>query len=306
MMQYIDLGKSGIKASEISLGCMRLTDISQEQASILIHTALDQGINFFDHADCYGEGQCEEIFAKAINMNPGIRDKIFIQTKCGLRDGYFDFSKEHILEAVEGSLKRLQTEYIDVLLLHRPDALAEPEEVAEAFSLLQAAGKVRYFGVSNQNPMQIQLLSKYLNQRLIVNQLQFSVTHTGLIDAGLHVNMKDDASVDRDNSTLDYCRFNEITVQAWSPFQFGFFEGAFLGNDQFPLLNQKIDEIAARKNVANSAIAIAWILRHPAKIQPIVGTMNASRLIEICKASDICLSRPEWYDIYKAAGNKLP
>ena len=276
------------------------------EATKFINTALEEGINFFDHADIYGGGKAEEAFAQAVDMNATIREKFILQTKCGIREGYFDFSKEHILEAVDGSLKRLKTDYVDVLLLHRPDTLVEPEEVAEAFTILHNSGKVKYFGVSNQNPMQIELLSKYVDQKLIINQLQLSITNTGMIDSGINVNMKIDGSIDRDGSILDYCRLKNITIQAWSPFQFGFFEGVFLNNDKFPELNKKIDEIAEVKGVPNTAIAIAWILRHPAKIQPIVGTTNTDRLKDICKASNIELTRQEWYEIYRAAGNKLP
>jgi predicted oxidoreductase len=207
---------------------------------------------------------------------------------------------------VEGSLKRLRTDYVDVLLLHRPDTLVEPEEVADAFTFLQDRGKVKYFGVSNQNPMQIELLSKYLKQKIVINQLQLSITNTSMIDAGIHVNMEVDAAIDRDGSILDYCRLHDITIQPWSPFQFGFFEGVFLGNERFPELNQKINQIATEKGVTNSAIAIAWILRHPARMQPIVGTTNPQRVRDICKASEVSLTRPEWYAIYQAAGNVLP
>ena len=247
-----------------------------------------------------------EVFADAIDMNSSIREKFIIQTKCGIRDGYFDFSKEHILNSVECSLKRLKTDYIDILLLHRPDTLVEPEEVAEAFSILSSSGKVKHFGVSNQNPMQIELLNKYLKHEIIINQLQFSITNTGMIDSGINVNMKIDPSIDRDGSILEYCRLKDITIQAWSPFQYGYFEGVFLDNDKFPELNSKINEIAAIKGVTNTAIAIAWILRHPARIQPIVGTTNHKRLKDICKASEIELTRQEWYEIYREAGNKLP
>lgn len=305
-MRRISIGNGAVSASEISLGCMRISELSKNDAANLINTALEEGIDFFDHADIYGGGKSEEVFAQAVDMSPSIREKFIIQTKCGIRQGYFDFSKEHILEAVDGSLKRLKTDYIDVLLLHRPDALVEPEEVAEAFSILQSNGKVRNFGVSNQNPMQIELLKKYLNQKIIINQLQLSITNTGMIDAGINVNMKVEGSIDRDGSILDYCRLNDITIQPWSPFQYGFFEGVFLNNDKFPELNKKIDELAQEKGVANTAIAIAWLLRHPAKMQPIVGTTNVSRLKDICKASTIELTRQEWYEIYLAAGNKLP
>jgi predicted oxidoreductase len=305
-MKTISMSNGAVLASEISLGCMRIAELSEKEAANLIHTALDEGINFFDHADIYAGGKSEELFAKAIGMNKEIREKMIIQTKCGIRPGFFDFSKEHILESVDGSLKRLNTDYIDVLLLHRPDTLVDPEEVAEAFDKLLSSGKVRNFGVSNQNPMQIELLNRYLNQKIIANQLQFSITNTGMIDAGINVNMKIDSSIVRDGSILDYCRLKNITIQAWSPFQYGFFEGVFLNNDKFPELNQKIDEIAEAKGVTNSAIAVAWILRHPAKIQTIVGTTNAKRLKDISKASDVELTRQEWYEIYRAAGNKLP
>ncbi|MGH4119033.1 aldo/keto reductase [Clostridium sp.] len=305
-MKNIKIDSGKINASEICLGCMRINSLSKSEASNLINTALEEGINFFDHADIYGGGKSEEIFAEATNMNPTAREKFIIQSKCGIRDGYFDFSKEHIINSVEGSLKRLNTDYLDTLLLHRPDTLMEPEEVAEAFSILKTSGKVKFFGVSNQNPMQIKLLNKYLDEKIIINQLQLSITNTGMIDSGLNVNMKINPSIDRDGSILEYCRLNDITIQAWSPFQYGMFEGVFLDNDKFPELNNKINEIAAIKGVSNTAIATAWILRHPAKIQPIVGTTNHNRLKDICKASQINLTRQEWYDIYRAAGNKLP
>ena len=305
-MKKIHIGNGDLRASEISLGCMRINSLANNEAAALINTALEEGINFFDHADIYGGGKSEEVFADAVDMNPNTREKFIIQSKCGIRDGYFDFSKEHIINSVEGSLKRLKTDYIDVLLLHRPDTLMEPEEVAEAFSKLHSSGKVKYFGVSNQNPMQIELLNKYLNHKIIINQLQLSITNTGMIDSGLNVNMKIDPSIDRDGSILEYCRLKDITIQAWSPFQYGFFEGVFLNNDKFPELNNKINEIAAARGVTNTAIATAWILRHPAKIQPIVGTTNKQRLMDICEASQVELSRQEWYEIYRAAGNKLP
>ncbi len=305
-MKNVPIAHCDLDASEISLGCMRISEMSNQEISHLVHTAIEGGINFFDHADIYGGGQSEARFAEALGMTPQLRESIILQSKCGIRQGMFDFSKEHILEAVDGSLKRLQTEYLDVLLLHRPDTLVEPEEVAEAFTILEESGKVRYFGVSNQNPMQIELLKKFVRQPLIINQLQLSITNTGMIDAGINVNMEIDPSIDRDGSILDYCRLHDITIQPWSPFQYGFFEGVFLDNPKFPDLNQKIDELAAAKGVANTAIAIAWLLRHPARMQPIIGTTNADRVRDICRASDITLSRQEWYEIYRAAGNKLP
>ena len=305
-MKYIRVPNSDLNASEISLGCMRISSMSNSAIAVLCHTALDEGINFFDHADIYGGGQSEAKFAEALDMNPRLREKMLLQTKCGIRQGSFDFSKEHILEAVDGSLKRLRTDYVDVLLLHRPDALVEPEEVAEAFDALEVSGKVKYFGVSNQNPMQIELLKKFIKQRLIFNQLQFSITNTGMIDAGINVNMEIDQSIVRDGSILDYCRLHDITIQPWSPFQYGFFEGVFLDNPKFPKLNETIDRIAAAYGVTNTAIAIAWILRHPARMQPIIGTTNPQRVKDSCQASNFTLTRQEWYEIYLAAGNKLP
>lgn len=305
-MKSINIANGEIKASEIAIGCMRIAGLEKKEAANLINTALEEGINFFDHADIYGGGKSEEVFADAIDMNPSIREKMIIQTKCSIRKGFYDFSKEYIISSVEASLKRLKTDYVDTLLLHRPDTLMEPEEVSEAFTKLHSEGKVRHFGVSNHNSMQIELLNKYLNNKVIINQLQFSIMHTGIIDSGLNVNMKIDPSVDRDGSILEYCRLKDITIQAWSPYQYGFFEGVFLDNDKFPVLNEKINEIAKAKGVTNTAIATAWILRHPAKMQTVVGSTSANRIKEICKASNVELSREEWYAIYLAAGNKLP
>jgi predicted oxidoreductase len=305
-MKTIHIADTNLDVSEISLGCMRIHTMPKAEIAALIQTALEHGVTFFDHADIYGGGQSEAKFAEALEMTPRVRETMMLQSKCGIRKGMFDFSKAHILEAVDGSLKRLQTDYLDVLLLHRPDALVEPEEVAEAFTILQDSGKVRHFGVSNQNPMQIELLTKFVKQKLIFNQLQFSITNTGMIDAGINVNMEIDPSIDRDGSILDYCRLKDITIQPWSPFQYGFFEGVFLDNDKFPELNAVINRLAAAYGVTNTAIAIAWILRHPARMQPIIGTTNAQRVRDICKASDVTLTRQEWYEVYIAAGNVLP
>ena len=306
-MKKITIGKSGIEASAVTLGCMRMGGMSRQEAAALIGAALDNGIDHFDHADIYADGGSEEVFGEVFDRS--LRDQVVIQTKCGINrkpHGHYDFSKGHIVEAVEGSLKRLRAEYIDILLLHRPDTLMEPHEVAEAFTILQESGKVRHFGVSNEGPMQIELLKKYVKQPIVANQLQMSICHTPMIDAGLNVNMTNPPSVDHDGGVLEYCRIHDITIQAWSPFQYGFFEGVFLGSEKYPILNAVLDRIAEEKGVTNSAIAIAWILRHPANMQAIVGTTNAGRLRDICRAGDVELSRPEWYEIYKAAGNKLP
>jgi predicted oxidoreductase len=306
-LKYIKVGKSELTASNIIMGNMRLKELSVSEAEKLIRTAMDAGINYFDHADIYGGGQCEALFADAIDMNSTIREQMIVQSKCGIRNGYFDFSKEYIIESVNGILKRLKTEYLDILLLHRPDPLMEPEEVSEAFDELINSGKVRYFGVSNFNPMQIELLQKNLNQKLMVNQVQFGIAHTPLIDSGMAFNMKIDKSVNRDSSILEYCRLKDITLQAWSPFQHGFFEGTFLGDlERYPKLNEVINQLAEKYGVTNTAIATAWITRHPANIQVVLGTTKVNRLKEACQGADIILNREEWYQIYKAAGNIVP
>ncbi len=305
-MKTMKLGTSSLEVPMIAVGCMRINSLNKKEAEKFVHTALEEKANFFDHADIYGGGNCEEIFADAIHMNDDIREKIILQSKCGIRKGMFDFSKEYILSSVDGILKRLKTDYLDILLLHRPDALVEPEEVAEAFDILESSGKVKHFGVSNQNPMQIQLLQKYVKQPIVANQLQLSIMNAAMISNGINVNMANEAAVNRDGSILDYCRLHDITIQPWSPFQYGLFEGVFLDNVKFPKLNKKIDEIADKYKVTNTTIAIAWILRHPAKMQPVSGTMKPSRLKEICSAVNISLTREEWYEIYHAAGNILP
>ncbi len=305
-MKTMKLGKSNLEVSEIGLGCMRITGFgSKAEVRSLIDTAMDQGINFFDHADIYAGGEAEAVFGEAAADIP--REKMILQTKCGIHPGTsYDFSKEHILKSVEGSLKRLKTDYVDVLLLHRPDTLMEPEEVAEAFETLEKQGKVRYFGVSNENAMQMELLNHYCGGRIVADQLQFSIAHCDIIDSGLNVNVHNDAGTNRDGGVLEYCRLKNITIQAWSPFQYGMFEGVFLGSEKFPELNKLIGELAKKYQVTDNAIAVAWILRHPARIQTIVGSTNKKRVEDICKASDVRLTREEWYALYMAAGKQLP
>ncbi|MBD5085547.1 MAG: aldo/keto reductase family oxidoreductase [Clostridiales bacterium] len=305
-MKQIKLGNSALEVPEIGLGCMRITGLGSAKAvRELIDTAMDCGISFFDHADIYAKGEAERVFGVAVG--PALREKIIIQTKCAIRPGVcYDFSKEYILKSVEGSLTRLNTDHIDILLLHRPDTLMEPDEVAEAFTTLKQQGKVGYFGVSNANPGQIELLNHYCGNKIIVDQLQLSIAHCDIIDSGLNVNIHNDAGIDRDGGILEYCRLKGITIQAWSPFQYGTFEGVFLGNDKFPELNRLMDELAEKYHVTNNAIAVAWILRHPAKIQTIVGSTNRQRIIDISQASGVTLTREEWYALYLAAGKQLP
>lgn len=305
-MKKIRIGTSTLSGSQVSLGCMRISGMEPADVDRLIGTAWDAGIDFYDHADIYGGGKSEEVFAASIARLGIDRSKLILQSKCGIRQGFYDFSKEHILSSVDGILKRLRTDYLDVLLLHRPDALMEPEEVAEAFGALQKTGKVRHFGVSNHNPGQIELLQHSLPMKLHVNQLQLSVTNTGMIDRGLNVNMQIDRSVDRDGGVLDYCRLKQITIQPWSPFQHGFFRGAFIDNPDFPELNKALGEAADAFGVSKTTIAIAWLLRHPAHMQPIVGTTNPERVRQVAQTVDVELTRPQWYEIYRAAGNSLP
>ena len=304
-MTYQMIG--GMSVSRIAQGCMRIDRLSKAELDELIRSDLDAGISFFEHADIYGgNGRCEALFGEILKADPSLRDRMTLQTKCGIRPGQYDFSKEHILTSVEQSLKRLGTEQVEFLVLHRPDTLVEPEEVAEAFTQLKQQGKVQKFGVSNHNSLQIALLNKYLPEPLVIDQLQFGLGHTVLVDAGLNVNMKNDESVNRDASTLDYCRLYDITIQAWSPLQFGFIKGHFMGNPDFDGLNRKLEELGEAYGITSTAMAIAWILRHSAKIQPIVGSVNAERMRDIAKAAETTITRKEWYDLYCATGKSLP
>ena len=306
-MRKFKLGTSNLEVPALAVGCMRINGLEPKAAEEFVQTALDNGANFFDHADIYGKGECEEIFAKAIGMNADIREKIILQSKCGIKMGeMFDFSKEHILESVDGILKRLNTDYLDVLLLHRPDALVEPEEVAAAFDTLQSNGKVRNFGVSNQDPNLMLLLMKYLKQPIVANQLQLSITNATMMTQTMNMNIEDEMGLDRDNGVLNFCRLHDITIQAWSPFQYGFFEGVFIGSDKYPELNKVMEAIADKYGVSTTTIAVAWINRHPANIQTVTGTTNPTRLKDCIKATDIRLTREEWYQLYLAAGHRLP
>lgn len=304
MLQMI--GQTDIKGSRIALGCMRMAKLDLRQATQVVRTSIDQGINFFDHADIYAGGESEVRFSQAMRELQLKREDIVLQSKCGIRQGYFDFSKDYLVAAVEGSLQRLKVDYLDFLLLHRPDALVEPEEVAEAFRILKKAGKVRYFGVSNHNPHQMELLNHYLDSPLAINQMQLSPAHTPMIDAGLNVNMRNEASIVRDSGTIDYCRLHQMTIQAWSPFQIDLERGLFYGNDAYASLTATIDKYAKQYAVAPEAIILAWILRHPANMQTIIGSMNPERIAKIMAAEELRLTRQEWYDIYMSAGNRLP
>ena len=310
-MKQIPLGSGDLTVPAVAVGCMRLGGLDRQALNHFIHAALERGANYFDHADIYGReagpGACEEHFGAAVRDDPSIRrEDLVLQSKCGIRQGWYDSSKEHILRSVDGILKRLQTEYLDVLLIHRPDALTEPEEVAEAFDALGRSGKVRRFGVSNHRPMQIELLRRYVKQPLIVNQLQFSIPVSNMVAGGMEVNMETPGSADRDGSVLDYCRLNDMTIQTWSPFQAPGWSGCFIDDARYEKLNRELDTLAEQYGVSPVTIAAAWILRHPAKMQIIAGTAREERLAQIIRAGEIQLTRPEWYKLYLAAGHPLP
>lgn len=306
-MKQITIGKQVMTAPAIVAGCMRLADFTPQQMNHFIHTSMELGIKFFDHADIYGGGKSEEIFGQALKNDASLRrEDMILQSKCGIAAGYYDLSKKHIIESVDGILQRLQTDYLDILLLHRPDALMEPEEVAQAFDILQESGKVLHFGVSNQKPMQIALLQKYVKQPLLINQLQFSIPVSNMVANGMEVNMETDGATDRDGSVLDYCRLHDITIQAWSPFQMPGWKGCFLGAPEYGELNKVLSELSQKYEVTIAAIATAWILRHPAGMQVITGTTSEERLKEIASAVAIRLTRQEWYRLYLAAGHPLP
>ncbi|HEV7623263.1 MAG TPA: aldo/keto reductase [Amnibacterium sp.] len=296
--------------SSVVLGLMRIMDLTDQEIRTLVGTAREEGVTFFDHADVYGGAphNCERRFGDAVQFTSSDRDEVVIQSKVGIREGSFDFSKEHILASVDGSLEALRTDHLDVLLLHRPDTLMEPEEIADAFDELHTAGKVRHFGVSNQTPGQTELLRRTVRRPLLFNQVQLSITHANLIAQGIAANMGAlDQSVDRDNGILDYARLNGITLQAWSPFQKGFFDGVFIGDrEEYPELNDRLDALAERYGVTPTGIAVAWILRHPANMQVVLGTTKPQRVRESAAGADVVLTREEWYSLFTAAGHLLP
>lgn len=305
-MRYINFGMANTPVSVIGAGSMRISGMDHQTADTFVKSALECGINFFDHADIYGGGKSEEVFGGLIEKEPSLREKMFIQSKCGIRQGFFDFSKAYILRSVDGILSRLKTDHIDSLLLHRPDALMEPAEVQEAFDTLYQAGKVLNFGVSNMNPMQMELLKTAVTYPLNVNQVQMSVAHTPMLNAGFNVNMNSDPAICRDGGVLEYCRIHNMIVQTWSPLQVGYFTGTFLNNEKFPELNAALQALAEKYDVHADTIAYAWLLRYPAKMQVITGTTSPARIQSAAKAADMNLTREEWYMLYCAAGNVLP
>lgn len=307
-MREIELGKTGMNVPCVGIGCMRIADMEVEDIADYIRFCVQHGFTFFDHADIYGGGTCESKFGKALKLTGIDRDKIFIQSKCGIIPGkMYDLSKDYILKSVDGILERLDCGYLDVLLLHRPDAWMEPEEVAEAFNILKESGKVKAFGVSNFRPRQIDLLQSRLDFPLAADQLQYSIPFSNMIAQGLEANMETPGSIDHDGGVLEYCRLHNLTIQTWSPFQFGNWQGTFMNNlEKFPKLNETMNELAKKYGVSNTAIATSWILSHPAKMQMLAGTTNQKRLLEILEGTKIKLTKEEWYRLYLDAGHILP
>ncbi len=309
-MKYIEFGQGKSKVSNVVLGLMRIPELGNgEKVASLVNVALDNGINMVDIADCYTKGKAETLLGDAFAYDKSLRNKIYLQSKCGIvKDPfyYFDFSKKHILDAVDASLKRLKTDHLDSLLLHRPDALMDPEEICEAFCTLRSSGKVREFGVSNFSPSQMKLLQSELDVPLCADQVQMSICHTVMIDAGFNVNMDNEASVMHDGGVLEHCRMHDMAIQAWSVMQHGLFKGVFIGDPHYLKLNAALDKIAQKYGVSATAVAIAWVLRYPGKMQAVIGTTKEKRVADSAKASEIKLSREEWYELYLAAGNDLP
>lgn len=312
-MKTIPLGSTTVAIPAVALGVMRMAEKSREEAARIVSTAIDSGMTFFDTADCYSAGESSRRLGQALEDLSVERDSVMIQTKFGIfRDPAshsitrYDFSRRHLVAALDDELRNLRTDHVDLVLLHRPDTLVDLDDLAAAFDDIAQAGKARWFGVSNVSPMQIKLLQGAVPQRLQVNQLQFGLGHTGMIRQEFHVNMEDGASVDHDGGLLSYCRLHHLTIQAWSPFQYGFFEGVFLGSPKFPALNARLEVLAQKYGVDPSAIAVAWILRHPAGMQVLLGSMTPDRLMRMVAGAEIRLEAQEWYDLYIAAGNDLP
>lgn len=313
-MEYIDIG--GIKTSRLALGCMRIADKPLANIDRLVRAAIDAGVNTFDHADIYGGGTCERMYGELIKAEPSLRERMVIQTKCGIRGGWYDLGCEHIINSVNGSLSRLNTDYIDILLLHRPDTLMRPEKIARAFDALEKSGKVRAFGVSNFSAHQLDYLQTYVNQKLHVNQLQLSATHCPVIDSGINVNTYNDGATDRDGGILEYCRKNKITIQTYGTVQCAFtddsgfaFSGAITSDGaktKYFALNFMLEGLAQKYGVTPDAVAVAWVLHHPARMQAIVGTTSEKRLDAYKACCEVPLTDYEWYGIYKAAGHTLP
>lgn len=325
-MRVLPLRQRGLLTSQLVLGCMSfgggwnsqgITNTHIADAEKAVDAALSIGITMFDHADIYAQGRAEETFGAILKRRSSLREQIVIQSKCGIRfgdgvlPGRFDFSKSHILESVDGILQRLGVEYLDILLLHRPDPLAEPDEVAEAFGQLKASGKVRYFGVSNMDVAQIRFLQRSLPDQLCVNQLEMSLAHLHFLDQTVHVNQNAGVSVNFGPGLMEYCQEHAIQLQAWGPLAQGRFTGRALDGepDIIRATAELVQRMAAEKGTTPEAIVLAWLMRHPAMIQPVIGTINSARILA-CNAAEQqaqAMTREEWYTLYVSArGTPMP
>ena len=325
-MKTVFLGQNKTPVPAFIQGLMRTSELSVEELEALLERDLEFGITYLDTSDIYADGYCETLLGNVFARNPGLREQFILQTKGGIRKGkrgfaYYDFSKEHIINACESSLKRLQTDHIDYYLLHRPDALMNPEEVAEALEQLYKSGKVQHFGISNCNTGQIALLQKYVQVPLEINQMEFTLGHSLMLDSGMDVNRVETQSYDHDEGVMNYCRLHHITIQAFSPFRADKNRNTgtlidrygvkvetrpFLNNPEYPEINEKLQEYASAYGVSPAAIVIAWILRHPADMQILLGSTKPERLRDSLKGQDVILDREEWYDLYMAAGGIVP
>lgn len=295
----------------LMLGMMRAEELDAAALRSLVAEALDVGVEWFDHADIYGSAWhgCEAHFGDALQANAGARAALKIQTKCGIVRGKsaYDLSYAHIVRQVEGSLRALRIDTIDSLLLHRPDALCEPDEVARAFDELEASGKVRAFGVSNHTARQIELLRGSVRQPLVVNQLQLSLAHAPAIAQGVAANIAGEPqSVMRDDGVLDYCRTTGIAVQAWGPLQSPIAAGSFLAAPEHAALNAELSRVAAEHGVSELEVAVAWISRHPARPTVVLGSTRPERVRAAVRGTGLPLSRGDWYGLFRAAGYQVP
>lgn len=326
-MKKMPLADRGITTSRLVLGCMSFgggwksnEPITEEvilEAERAVDAALSIGINMFDHANIYARGKAEATFGEVLKRRPGLREKIIIQSKCGIRfaegsiPGRYDFSKDHILKEVDGILKRLGIEHLDILLLHRPDPLMDPEEVAEAFGRLKSSGKVRYFGVSNMNAAQIRFLQQALPDKIAVNQIELSLAHLDFLDEGVHVNQKAGTSVHFSEGLLEFCQMERIQIQAWGPLAQGRFSGRAIQDEPEHIRKtaELVRKMAAEKETTPEAIVLGWLMKHPAMIQPIIGTIRPER-IKACADAERqsqLMTREEWYSLYVSArGKALP
>lgn len=323
-MLHTPLAKYLPHVSRLVFGCMGLgggwnkdaiTKAHLKQTHECIDAAIAAGINFFDHADIYTFGKAEQVFGQALAERPELREHMYIQSKCGIRfeddkgPKRYDFSAKWIEESVEGSLKRLNTDYLDVLMLHRPDPLMEVEEIAQVFSCLQESGKVRNFAVSNMQQHQMNFLQHALDMPIVANQIEASLQKHQFVDEGVYAGNADGKDLNFTPGSVEYCRHFDIQIQSWGSLCQGLYTGGDLTNASQADINTSIlvNKLAALYDTTPEAIVLAWLLRHPALIQPIIGTTNVERIAASCGALNVTLSREHWYALYVSAkGHELP